>query len=136
MTRSTFASLAALVSFVNAIPGLVAPDALASLYGATLDRSGTLLAQLLASSYLGYAIINWTTRSSTDPTVRRGLGIGNLVAWAISGVIWALIATSGLANAVGWVGVGLSIAFVLGWAYFTFADREAKAAAAPVTAPR
>jgi hypothetical protein len=136
MGRSTFASLAAIVSFVNAIPGLVAPDAVASLYGATLDRSGTLLAQLLASSYLGYAIINWTTRFNTDPTVRRGLGLGNLVAWAISGAIWALIATSGLTNALGWVGVGLSIVFTLGWGYFTFADRRAERAAVPATAQR
>ena len=68
--------------------------------------------------------------------LRRGLGIGNLVAWAISGVISVLIATSGLTNALGWVGVGLSIVFTLGWGYFTFADREATKTAVPVTAPR
>ncbi|TMC75901.1 MAG: hypothetical protein E6J15_06740 [Chloroflexi bacterium] len=136
MSRSTFASIAALVSFVYAIPGLVATDAVASLYGVTLDRTATLLSQLLASSYLGYAIINWTTRFSTDPTVWRSLGIGNLVAWAISGIISTLIATSGLTNAMGWVGVGLSIVFTVGWGYFTFAVREAREAAAPVTAPR
>lgn len=124
MSRRTFASIAAVVSLANAIPGLIAPEAVASLYGAAVDRQSALLGQLLASSYIGYAVVNWTTRDSTDVAVRQGLNAANLVAWAISAVIWIYAASSGLTNASGWFGVGLTIVFTLGWAYFTLADRR------------
>ena len=123
MSRTTFASIAALVSFVNAVPGLVAPGALASLYGVTLTPQIQLLGQLLAGSYLGYAVINWATRGCTDVALRRGLDAGNLVAWAISAPIWIYAASTGMTNAVGWFGAGLTVVFALGWGYFVFADR-------------
>ena len=123
MSRRTFVSIAALVSLANAIPGLIAPVAVASLYGATVDRQSALLGQLLASSYVGYAVINWTTRGVTDVTLRRGIDIANFLGWAISAVIWIYAASTGMTNAAGWFGAGLTIAFTLGWAYFMFADR-------------
>jgi len=123
MSRSTFASIAALVSVVNAVPVFVVPDAVASLYGMTLDRQTLLLGQMLASSYLGYAVINWTTRDGSELRSHCGIAAGNLAAWAIGGVLWTYAAASGLTNAVGWIVVGLSVVFTFGWAYFTFADR-------------
>ncbi|MEK6207940.1 MAG: hypothetical protein AABM32_09890 [Chloroflexota bacterium] len=123
MRRRTFVSIAALVSLVNAIPGLIAPVAVASLYGATVDRQSAVLGQLLASSYIGYAVINWTTRGTTDVTVRRGIDIANFLGWAISAVIWIYAASTGMTNAVGWVGAGFTVLFALGWAYFVFVDR-------------
>src|SRR5207244_1326395 len=103
MNRRTFASIAALVSLVNAVPVFIAPDAVASLYGATLDRQSVLLGQMLAASYLGYAVINWSTRGVSELASRRGIAAGNLVAWAIGTVIWTYAASTGLTNAVGWV---------------------------------
>lgn len=136
MSRRTFASIAAVVSLANAIPGLIAPEAVASLYGAAVDRQSALLGQLLASSYIGYAVVNWTTRDSTDVAVRQGLNAANLVAWAISAVIWIYAASSGLTNASGWFGVGLTIVFTLGWAYFTLADRRIGTRVVTAAGPR
>jgi hypothetical protein len=123
MNRTTFASIAAVVSLVNGIPGLIAPVALASLYGVTLDSQGALAAQLLAGSYIGYGVMNWTTRRCTDAALCRGIDAGNLVAWAIGAVIWIYAASTGMSNAVGWFGAGLAVVFTLGWAYFLMADR-------------
>src|SRR5919197_1024710 len=109
VNRRTFVSIAAIVSLVNAIPGLLAPEATAALYGGVVDRQGALVAQLLAGSYIGYAVLNWTTRDTGDAAVRRGIGASNLLAWAISAVLWSYAASSGLTNAVGWLGVGLTI---------------------------
>src|SRR5213594_1825808 len=102
MSRATFASIAVLFSLLNAVPGLVAPAAVASLYGVTLDSRAVLVAELLAASYIGYAVINWTTRGVKDPAVRRGIDSGNLVAWGASALIWVYAASTGLANAAGW----------------------------------
>jgi hypothetical protein len=129
MNRTTFVSIAAVVSLANGIPGLIAPAATASLYGVTIDAQTALVAQLLAASYVGYAVINWTTRAATDLAMRRGLDAGNAVAWSISAVLWFYAASSGMTNAFGWFGVALTIAFAVGWAYFVVADR---AAASPI----
>jgi hypothetical protein len=123
MSRRTFASIAALFSLVNAIPGLIAPAAVASLYGVSVDSHTALAGQLLAASYIAIGIINWAMRGCTDATLRQGIDGGNLVGWGISGVIWIYAASSGMTNAFGWVGAGLTVVFALGWAFFVFADR-------------
>jgi hypothetical protein len=124
MNRRVFASIAAVFGVVNAVPGLVAPAAVASLYGVSLDSQSALAAQLLAASYIGYAVVNWITHDSTEIAIRRGIGAGNLIAWGPSAVIWISAASSGTANALGWVGAGFAVAFTVGWAYFVFADRR------------
>jgi hypothetical protein len=123
MNRRTFASIAALFSLINAVPGLIVPVAVASLYGVTLDSRTVLIAQLLAGSYIGYAVINWTTRGCTDVALCRGLDAGNLTAWAAGAVIWIYAASTGMTNAVGWFGAGFAVFFTLGWSYFAIADR-------------
>ena len=123
MNRTTFASIAAVVSLVNGIAGLIAPVALASLYGVTADSQTALAGQLLAGSYIGYGVINWTTRGCTDAALCRGIDAGNLVAWAVGAVIWIYAASTGMSNTVGWFGAGLAVMFTLGWAYFLMADR-------------
>lgn len=123
MSRRAFASIAAVVSLANGVPGLIAPVAVASFYGVTLDSQSVLAAQMLAGSYIGYAVINWTTRGCTDAALCRGLDAGNFVAWALGAVIWIYAASTGMTNAVGWIGAGLAVVFTLGWAYFVIADR-------------
>jgi len=123
MNRTTFASIAAVVSLVNGIAGLIAPVALASLYGVTADSQTALAGQLLAGSYIGYGVINWTTRGCTDAALCRGIDAGNLVAWAVGAVIWIYAASTGISNTVGWFGAGLAVVFTLGWAYFVVTDR-------------
>jgi hypothetical protein len=123
MSRRAFASIAAVVSLVNGISGLIAPVALASFYGVTANSQTALAGQLLAGSYIGYGVINWTTRGCTDAALCRGIDAGNAVAWAVGAVIWIYAASTGLSNTVGWFGAGLAVVFTLGWAYFVIADR-------------
>lgn len=124
MDRRTFVSVAAAFGLANAVPGLVAPAAVASLYGLSMDPQSALVAQMLAASYIGYAVINWATRECTEIAVLRGIDAANLVAWGASAVIWIYAAASGMTTAVSWVGAGFTVAFTVGWAYFVFADRR------------
>ena len=123
MSRKAFASIAAVVSLINGVPGLIAPGVMASFYGVTLDSQSALAAQLLGGSYIGYAVINWTTRGCTDVSIRRGLDAGNFVAWALGAAIWIYAVSIGITNAVGWFGAGLTVVFTLGWGYFAILDR-------------
>jgi hypothetical protein len=97
---------------------------MASFYGLTLDSQTVLVAQLLAASYIGYAVINWTTRGCTDVGLCRGLDAGNFVAWALSAVVWIYAVSTGMTNTLGWFGAGVHVLFTLSWAYFLVADRS------------
>jgi hypothetical protein len=123
MSRRTFVSIASVFGLVNSVPGLIAPAAVGSLYGVTVNSQSALFAQTLAVSYIGYAILNWVTREPTEIAMRRGIDAGNLVAWGASAAIWIYAASSGMTNAVGWVGAAFTVAFTLGWAYFVATDR-------------
>jgi hypothetical protein len=136
MNRRTFASIAAVFGLANAVPGLIAPATVASLYGLTLDSQSALVAQMLAASYIGYALINWTTRECTEIAVRRGIDAANLVGWGATAVIWIYAASSGLTNAATtWVGAAFTLLFAVGWAYFVITDR-AIASRVVTAAPR
>jgi hypothetical protein len=123
MSRSTFASIAAIFGLANAVPGLIAPAAVASIYGVTVDSRSVVVAQMLAASYIGYAVINWATRDGTEIAIRRGIDAGNLLAWGATAVMWIYAASTGMTNAFGWVGAGFTLVFTLGWAYFVITDR-------------
>ena len=133
VSRSTFASIAALISLVNAVPALIAPAAIASLYGVSVDAQTLLIAQLLAAAYLGYAVIAWTTRDTTETAVRRGIDAGNALPWGVSAVIWIYVASTGMTNAVGWFAAGLTVVFALGWAYFLIVDRSSESGVVAIT---
>jgi hypothetical protein len=124
MSRRVFASVMAVLSLANGVPALIAPAPLASFYGVTLDSYGVLVTQLLVASYIGYAVINWSTRACTDVGLCRGLDAGNFVAWGLSAVVWIYAVSTGMTNALGWFGAGLHVLFTLSWAYFLVADRS------------
>ena len=124
MSRRVFASVMAALSLANGVPALIAPAPLASFYGVTLDPHGALAAQLVAASYIGYAVINWTTRGCTDVGLCRGPDAGNFVAWALGAVAWIYAGSTGMTNALGLFAAGITVLFTLGWAYFLVADRS------------
>lgn len=117
MNRTHFITISSVVSLAYGAAALIAPSALTSVYGVGLDRTGLFLAQFLGASYIGYAIIGWFTRTSADPAARRGVALGNAVAWAIGVVVSTVGMIDGLAAPVGWSIVALTAVFAAGWAY-------------------
>jgi hypothetical protein len=63
----------------------------------------------------------------------RGLDAGNFIGWVLGAVIWVYAASTGMTNAVGWVGAGLTVVFTLGWAYFVLADGRVEPRVVPAT---
>lgn len=115
MNRTRFISLSAAVSLAYGAAALVAPAALTGAYGVALDRSGLFLVQFLGASYIGYAIIDWLTRASSDSVARRGVALGNAVAWTLGIVVSGAGMLSGLAAPLGWSVVALAVLFAAGW---------------------
>jgi hypothetical protein len=97
----------------------VAPAAIWSLYGLTLDAAGILLSRFLAACSLGLALICWLERRA-DSDVLRGINTALCVT-----SLTALIATlasllSGVLGPLGWANVLVLLQMALGHGYFGF----------------
>jgi len=120
MKLSTWLTIAAVVAVVFGLAFVLVTGPLLSVYGITLDKAGTLVAQLFGASLLGFAVLNWFARGVTDREARQAILLANLASDAV-GFVMALIGQlAGVANALGWSTVALYLLLALGFAYFQF----------------
>ena len=120
MRLSTLLVVAAAVAAVFGVGFVVASGPLLSTYGITLDKAGTLIAQLFGALLIGLAVLNWYARNLTDPEARRAVVFGNLAGDAVGFVVILIGQLAGIANALGWVNVAIYLLLALGFAYVQF----------------
>jgi len=120
MKLSTLLPIAAVVAGVFGLAFVLVSGPLLSLYGITLDKAGTLVAQLFGAALIGFAVLNWFARGVTDREARQAIVLANLASDTV-GFVMALIGQlAGVANALGWSTVALYLLLALGFAYFQF----------------
>ena len=110
----------AVIGVAFGVAFLVASGPLLSVYGITLDKAGTLVAQLFGALLIGFAVLNWFARNVTDPGARQAVVYGNLVGAGIGFVVILIGQLAGIANAVGWSSVAIYLLLTLGFAYVQF----------------
>jgi len=120
MKLSTLLVVAAVIGAVFGIAFVVATGPLLSIYGITLDKAGTLVAQLFGSLLIGLATLNWFARNVTDPQARQAVVFGNLAGDVVGFVVILLGQLAGIANAIGWSNVAIYLLLALGFAYVQF----------------
>lgn len=120
MKLSTLLVVAAVIGAVFGIAFVVATGPLLSIYGITLDKAGTLVAQLFGSLLIGLATLNWFARNVTDPEARQAIVLGNLAGDVVGFVVILLGQLAGIANALGWSNVAIYLLLALGFAYVQF----------------
>jgi hypothetical protein len=120
MKLSTLLVVAAVIGAVFGIAFVVATGPLLSIYGITLDKAGTLVAQLFGSLLIGLATLNWFARNVTDPEARQAVVFGNLAGDVVGFVVILLGQLAGIANALGWSNVAIYLLLALGFAYVQF----------------
>jgi uncharacterized membrane protein YfcA len=120
MRLSTLLVVAAVIGAVFGIAFVVASGPLLSIYGITLDKAGTLVAQLFGGALIALAVINWFARNVTDPEARQAVIFGNLAGDVVGFVVILLGQLAGIANAVGWSSVAIYLLLALGFAYVQF----------------
>ena len=112
--------VAAVVAGVFGVAFVVASGPLLAVYGITLDKAGTLVAQLFGALLIGLAVLNWFARNVTDPEARQAVVFGNLAGDVVGFVVILIGQLAGIANALGWLNVGLYLLLALGFAYVQF----------------
>lgn len=122
MKLSNLLVVAAALGAVFGVAFVVASGPLLSIYGITLDKAGTLVAQLFGAALISLATLNWFARNVTDPAARQAVVLGNLAGDAVGFVVILLGQLAGIANALGWSNVAIYLLLALGFAYVQFME--------------
>jgi hypothetical protein len=112
--------VAAVIAAVFGVAFVLASGPLLAVYGITLDKAGTLVAQLFGALLIGFAVLNWFARNVTDPDARQAVVFGNLAGDVIGFVVILIGQLAGITNAVGWSSVAIYLLLAVGFAYVQF----------------
>ena len=124
MKLSNLLLVSAVIALIFGVGLVVVTGSLLAVYGMTVDRTGTVVAQLFGSLLLAFAVLNWFARNVTDPEARRAVILGNLTGNAVGFVVILLGQLSGIANQLGWSNVAIYALLTLAWLYVQFIQRE------------
>jgi len=119
---SSLLVVAAAIGAVFGVAFVVASGPLLAIYGITLDKAGTLVAQLFGAALISLAVLNWLARTVTDPAARQAVVLGNLAGDVVGFVVILLGQLAGIANAIGWSNVAIYLLLALGFAYVQFME--------------
>jgi len=111
---------AAVIGALFGVAFVVASGPLLAIYGITLDKAGTVVAQLFGALLIGFAVLNWFARNVTDPEARQAVVLGNLAGDVVGFVVILMGQLAGIANALGWSTVAIYLLLALGFAYVQF----------------
>lgn len=103
---------------------LVAPIEFMGVYGVQLDVSGALMARILGSALIAFALVFWGNRQL--PLFEKGwrnLLLASLVYNILDIPVVFKAVIDGVMNAMGWVPVGLHVFLAVTFGYFTFKKR-------------
>jgi hypothetical protein len=114
--------VAAVIGAVFGVGFVVASGPLLAIYGITLDKAGTLVAQLFGAALISLAVLNWLARNVTGPEARRAVVLANLAGDVVGFVVILLGQLAGVANALGWSNVAIYLLLALGFAYVQFME--------------
>ena len=122
MRLSSLLVIAAIIGAAFGVAFVVASGPLLSVYGITLDKAGTLVAQLFGAALISLAVLNWFARDVTDPVARQAVVLGNLAGDVVGFVVILLGQLAGIANTLGWSNVAIYLLLALGFAYVQFME--------------
>jgi hypothetical protein len=117
MKIKTLLTITAILSFLNGLFYLFAPELSLSLLGGTTNAIGVLNTRYFGAAALGIGVIAWFARNIYTWEFQRIIVIGIFTTLSISAIIGFAAIRSGVFNEVGWLIVGadsfLSIGFLL-----------------------
>lgn len=120
MKLSHLMIVSAVVAVIFGIAFVLAAGSLMTLYGATLNPAGNLIAQLFGAALIGFAVVNWFARNAKEGEALQAIVLANLVSDTIGFILALLGQLAGVVNALGWSTVVIYLLLALGFAYFQF----------------
>ena len=103
MRYKTITTIAAILTFVNAIFFLIVPVFSLFLLGRTTNLTGQMMMRESGACAFGLGLITWSMRKSNLPEVQRVVLLGNLVVFGILVFIDLHGLITNAINMVGWI---------------------------------
>ena len=117
MKYKTVATIAAILSFLNAAFFVLAPVLTLSLLGRDTNLTGIMNTRLFGACALGLAVITWLARDTRYPEVRSWVSCGMAVSLGLLAMIDLNGIITGAMNYLGWLmfaaDLSLSLCFIL-----------------------
>ena len=114
----------AIATIIFGIGSVLAPQALISLLGATLNPAGVLMMQYGGAWLIGIGLLAWFARNAADSEARRAIVLAFLICYSIAFIVALLAQLADVLNALGWGTVALNLVLALGYGYFQFAKLD------------
>lgn len=102
MKLSYLMVVSAVVAVIFGIAFVLAAGSLMTLYGATLNPAGTIIAQLFGAALIGFAVVNWFARNAKEGEALQAIVLANLVSDTLGFILALLGQLAGVVNALGW----------------------------------
>lgn len=116
----TLFTITLIVELIFAIGFIAVPGAMFGTFGVTPNEFGISLARLFGSALLGFVVLLWYGRSSTNSELHRAILVSMFTYWLVSSVLMILAQLSGLFNVMGWGTVALHIGFLIAYGICIF----------------
>jgi hypothetical protein len=115
---NTLFLVAMIVEGLFAVGFIAVPRQMLGPYGVTLDRTATNFVRLFGSALLAFPVLLWYARASTAIDVKRAAARALFTYFLVSTVLILAIQLGGQMNALGWIIVGLHVAFTVWFGAF------------------
>ena len=123
MSQKLFFAVVAILYAVLGVGHVIAPAAFMSGLGVNLTPSADLLARVIGSAAVGFAVVNWGCRDAPSSPLFTNVLYGNLAEKVIQVVLILYALNTGIFNSMGWGMLALQAAIGAGFAYFLFGKR-------------
>jgi len=118
MKLNTLIIIMALLSLLWGAGFILLPGPMWSMYGLTLDSSGTYVSRELGTIFFMLGVILWFARNAPGSQALRAIVLGLFIGNALGFVVTLIGQFSSGVNAMGWVGAMLYLLLALGFGYY------------------
>ncbi len=114
----TLFTITLVIELVFALGFIAAPGAMFGTFGVTPDSFASSLIRTFGSALLGFVVLLWFGRSSSNAELHRAVLASLFAYWLVSSVLMIIAQLAGLFNVMGWAIVVLHVGFTVAYGFF------------------
>ncbi len=120
MKIKTLMVISAVILVVFGLAFVIIPERLLLLYGNPVDAPMKYLGQLFGAALIGFAVLTWSARNSSDSSARKAIILSLFIGHGIGFIVALIGQFNNVVNTLGWSTVAIYFLISLGFGYFRF----------------
>ena len=102
MSQKVFFTAVVVLYVILGVGNLLAPQEFIAGFGVTLNPAGVLMARVVATAAIAFAIIYWVCRDTAPSRLFTAVLLGSLTEKAIQVILIVYAVNAGVFNSLGW----------------------------------